>query len=37
MLAVTKYHGCGNDFLILRENDTAGYDLSRFIPAICDR
>lgn len=37
MLKVAKYHGCGNDFLILREKEAAGYQLDRLIPAICDR
>lgn len=34
MLRVAKYHGCGNDFIILREEDAAGYSLDRLIPAI---
>ena len=37
MLPVTKYHGCGNDFIILREDDAVGYDLNTLIPAVCDR
>ena len=37
MLKITKYHGCGNDFIILREEDAAGYPLDRLIPAVCDR
>lgn len=37
MLPVTKYHGCGNDFIILREEDAVGYDLNTLIPAVCDR
>lgn len=37
MLPVSKYHGCGNDFIILREEDAAGYDLKTLIPAVCDR
>lgn len=37
MLPASKYHGCGNDFIILREEDAAGYDLKTLIPAVCDR
>lgn len=37
MLRAAKYHGCGNDFIILREEDTAGSALDRLIPAMCDR
>ncbi|MDD3193956.1 MAG: diaminopimelate epimerase [Oscillospiraceae bacterium] len=37
MLSLSKYHGCGNDFMILREKDAAGYDLNALIPAVCDR
>ena len=37
MLPVSKYHGCGNDFIILREEDAAEYDLKTLIPAVCDR
>ena len=36
-IALSKYHGCGNDFLILRRNDVGGMDLSKLIPAACDR
>ena len=37
MLPASKYHGCGNDFIILREEDAAGYDLQTMNPAVCDR
>lgn len=33
----TKYHGCGNDFLIVKEADVAGLDLQRLITESCDR
>ena len=34
---VTKYHGCGNDFIIVNADDMKGIDLERFIPEVCDR
>ena len=36
-IALSKYHGCGNDFLILRREAVRGIDLARLIPAVCDR
>ena len=36
-LPVSKYHGCGNDFLLARETDTTGYDLQKLIVGACDR
>lgn len=34
---VSKYHGCGNDFILLREHDAQNLKLDSFIPAVCDR
>ncbi len=36
-LNLTKYHGCGNDFLILPESAAQGLDLTKLITAACDR
>lgn len=36
-LNVTKYHGCGNDFLILPERSVQGMALEPLIIAACDR
>lgn len=36
-IPITKYHGCGNDFLILRERDVAGMELEPLIVSACDR
>ncbi|MDO4553069.1 MAG: diaminopimelate epimerase [Bacillota bacterium] len=37
MLHISKYHGCGNDFIITEESQLDGRDLSSLIPAVCDR
>lgn len=36
-LPVTKYHGCGNDFLMVHARDAAGMDLASLIVEACDR
>lgn len=36
-LPVTKYHGCGNDFLIVHAHDADGLDLAPLIVSACDR
>lgn len=36
-LNLTKYHGCGNDFLILPESAAEGLELEPLIVAACDR
>lgn len=33
----SKYHGCGNDFLLVKEADVADLDLHRLITQSCDR
>ena len=37
LLPMAKYHGCGNDFLLLRKEAVQGIDLARLIPAACHR
>ena len=32
-----KYHGCGNDFIIVKEEDIKDVDLTDFIISICNR
>lgn len=32
-----KYHGCGNDFIIVKEEDIKSIDLTDFIISICNR
>ena len=32
-----KYHGCGNDFIIVKEEDLKDVDLTNFIMSICNR
>lgn len=32
-----KYHGCGNDFIIVKEEDLKDVDLTNFIISICNR
>lgn len=36
-LPVTKYHGCGNDFLMVHAHDVEGVDLAPLITSACDR
>lgn len=36
-LPFTKYHGCGNDFIIVDSSWLPDLDHSKLIPAICDR
>lgn len=36
-LPVTKYHGCGNDFLMVHAHDVEGLDLAPLIVRACDR
>lgn len=38
-IPVSKYHGCGNDFVLARESDVAaaGLDAADFTRAVCDR
>ena len=36
-IPVSKYHGCGNDFVIASMNDLQGIDLSHLAAAVCDR
>jgi diaminopimelate epimerase len=36
-LPITKYHGCGNDFLMVHAADVAGRELEPLIVAACDR
>lgn len=33
----SKYHGCGNDFIIVKEEDIKDIDLTSFIISICNR
>lgn len=33
----SKYHGCGNDFVLVREADVIGPDASALAVAMCDR
>lgn len=37
MIAVSKYHGCGNDFIIMLEEDVLEMNKERLAIAICDR
>ena len=37
MIPFTKAHACGNDFLIVAEDDLAGHDPSSLAIALCDR
>lgn len=37
IIPVSKYHGCGNDFVIAAMNDVCSFDLSAFAIAVCDR
>lgn len=39
-ISLAKYHGCGNDFILLREEEAdriAKEDFSHFIQSVCDR
>ncbi len=36
-LPISKYHGCGNDFLLIRKRYTDGIDLEKLITCACDR
>ncbi len=36
-IPVSKYHGCGNDFVIASMDDLQGIDLSHLAAAVCDR
>lgn len=33
----TKYHGCGNDFIIVKEKDILEIDITSFVIDICNR
>ncbi len=35
MINFTKYHGCGNNFIIVREDDVRGYDYSQLALDMC--
>ena len=37
MIPFTKAHACGNDFLIVLEEDAAGYDKSELAQRLCER
>lgn len=37
IIPVSKYHGCGNDFVIAAMKDVRHFDLSAFAIAVCDR
>lgn len=36
-MKVAKYHGCGNDFIIVRYEDVKDLDISAFSSQVCDR
>lgn len=36
MTAFAKYHGCGNNFIIIREKDVADQDYSSLAQAVCN-
>lgn len=36
-MQVSKYHGCGNDFIIVRWNDLQGHDIVSFVKNVCHR
>ncbi len=33
----SKYHGCGNDFVLVKEADVIGADASALAVAMCER
>lgn len=35
MIGFAKYHGCGNNFIIVRESEVSGRDYSRLAQAVC--
>ena len=37
MIPFTKAHACGNDFLIVKEEDAAEYDKSELAQRLCER
>lgn len=37
MIPFTKAHACGNDFLIITEDDAAGYDKAELAQRLCER
>lgn len=37
MIPFTKAHACGNDFLIIAEEDAADYDLAELTQRLCER
>ncbi len=37
MIPFTKAHACGNDFLIIDEQDAAGYDKAQLTQRLCER
>ena len=37
MIPFTKAHACGNDFLIIAEEDAAGYDKAELTRRLCER
>lgn len=37
MIPFTKAHACGNDFLIVKEEDAEGYDKSELAQRLCER
>ena len=36
MIRFTKYHGCGNNFIIVRESDVDGMDYSQLALDMCN-
>lgn len=36
-IPVTKYHGCGNDFIIVHPEDVEGLEIKDLIVSVCDR
>lgn len=37
MISFSKYHGLGNDFILVNYRDVKGYDLSKLALKLCDR
>lgn len=37
MIPVTKYHGCGNDFIITDWERVMNCDIEDFVVKVCDR
>lgn len=36
-IPVSKFHGCGNDFILTQYDLVKAYDISTFVQAVCDR